>query len=102
MSAEIAGLPLRRAGRAGRAKGPAAPEAVAETDVDQAYERICEAIMDHSLPPETRLVETKLCEIFSLGRTRVRPSEKISHSLVSTSRVSGGRLWSMIASQMRS
>ncbi len=28
--------------------------------------------MDHSLPPETRLVESKLCEIFSLGRTRVR------------------------------
>lgn len=41
-------------------------------DVEQAYERICDAIMDHSLPPETRLVETKLCEIFSMGRTRVR------------------------------
>ncbi|MCH9827150.1 MAG: GntR family transcriptional regulator [Gammaproteobacteria bacterium] len=69
MSAEIAGFPLRRAGRG---KRPSAPDAVTETDVDQAYERICEAIMDHSLPPETRLVETKLCEIFSLGRTRVR------------------------------
>lgn len=69
MSAEIAGLPLRRTGRI---KRPAVPQAVTETDVDQAYERICEAIMDHSLPPETRLVETKLCEIFSLGRTRVR------------------------------
>lgn len=42
------------------------------SDIDQAYERICDAIMDHSLPPETRLVESKLCEIFALGRTRVR------------------------------
>jgi len=53
-----------------------APEAVAEMtavrDVDQAYERICDAIMDHSLPPGTRLIESKLCEIFLLGRTRVR------------------------------
>lgn len=48
----------------------ASPAAI--SDIDQAYERICDAIMDHSLPPETRLVESKLCEIFSLGRTRVR------------------------------
>lgn len=53
----------RRAGSARRAGAG---------DVDEAYERICASIMDHSLPPETRLVESTLCEIFSLGRTRVR------------------------------
>lgn len=40
--------------------------------VQQAYERICSTIMDHSLPPGTRLIEHRLCEIFGLGRTRVR------------------------------
>ena len=40
--------------------------------VQQAYERICSTIMDHTLPPGTRLIEHRLCEIFGLGRTRVR------------------------------
>jgi DNA-binding GntR family transcriptional regulator len=41
-------------------------------DAGEVYERIWTAIMDHSLPPETRLVEERLCEIFGLGRTRLR------------------------------
>ena len=39
-------------------------------DAAEAHERIWGAIMDHSLPPETRLVEGELCKIFGLGRTR--------------------------------
>lgn len=66
MSAEVLARPTRRAGNARAAASPA------KASVEQAYERICDAIMDHSLPPETRLVEAKLCEIFALGRTRVR------------------------------
>lgn len=50
-----------------------APRAAARGNgVEQAYERIFAAIMDHSLPPGSRLVENRLCEIFGLGRTRVR------------------------------
>ncbi len=54
------------------AKDAVATVAVNSGSVQQAYERICQAIMDHSLPPGTRLIENRLCEIFGLGRTRVR------------------------------
>ena len=41
--------------------------------------------MDHSLPPETRLVENELCEIFGLGRTRVRQVlQRLAHERVVT------------------
>jgi DNA-binding GntR family transcriptional regulator len=56
-----------------RAKAEAlATVTVAGGSVELAYERIYAAIIDHSLPPGARLVENRLCEIFSLGRTRVR------------------------------
>lgn len=49
------------------------------------YERIWNAIMDHSLPPETRLVEERLCEIFGLGRTRLRQVlQRLAHERVVT------------------
>jgi len=38
-------------------------------DAEEVYERLWAAMMDHSLPPQTRLVEERLCEIFGLGRT---------------------------------
>jgi len=41
-------------------------------NVDGVYEQIWSAIIDNSLPPETRLVEERLCEIFGLGRTHLR------------------------------
>jgi DNA-binding GntR family transcriptional regulator len=54
-------------------------------DTAQMHERIWSAIMDHSLPPETRLVENELCEIFGLGRTRVRQVlQKLAHERVVT------------------
>lgn len=36
------------------------------------YDRIFDAIQDHSLPPGTRLVEEGLCESFGASRARVR------------------------------
>jgi DNA-binding GntR family transcriptional regulator len=55
------------------------------TDLAEVHERIWSAIMDHSLPPETRLVETELCEIFGLGRTRLRQVlQKLAHERVVT------------------
>jgi DNA-binding GntR family transcriptional regulator len=41
---------------------------------DQAiYERIVESVLDHRLPPGTRLTEDKLCSIFGVSRTRIKP-----------------------------
>jgi DNA-binding GntR family transcriptional regulator len=52
---------------------------------EEAYERIWSAIMDHSLPPETRLIEQRLCEIFGLGRTRLRQVlQRLAHERVVT------------------
>src|SRR5580704_10389909 len=54
-------------------------------DPAEVHERIWSAIMDHSLPPETRLVEERLCEIFGLGRTRLRQVlQKLAHERVVT------------------
>lgn len=39
----------------------------------QMYERVLSAILDHRLPPGTKLVEDKLAGAFGVSRTRVRP-----------------------------
>src|SRR5215470_5663690 len=57
----------------------------AALSTEEAYERIWSAIMDHSLPPETRLVEERLCEIFGVGRTRLRQVlQRLAHERVVT------------------
>jgi len=57
----------------------------AALSTDETYERIWSAIMDHSLPPETRLVEERLCEIFGLGRTPLRQVlQRLAHERVVT------------------
>lgn len=57
----------------------------AALSTDETYERIWSAIMDHSLPPQTRLVEQRLCEIFGLGRTRLRQVlQRLAHERVVT------------------
>jgi DNA-binding GntR family transcriptional regulator len=66
---------------------PVRPSRIAGQAIDTAevHERIWSAIMDHSLPPETRLVESELCEIFGLGRTRLRQVlQKLAHERVVT------------------
>jgi len=61
---------------------PAAKNGVDTTDV---HERIWSAIVDHSLPPETRLVESELCDIFGIGRTRLRQVlQRLAHERVVT------------------
>lgn len=42
------------------------------TDADM-YERVISAILDHRLPPGTKLVEEKLASAFGVSRTRIRP-----------------------------
>jgi len=39
---------------------------------EQIYMRIFDAIVDHKLQPGTHLKEDELCEIFAVGRTRIR------------------------------
>jgi DNA-binding GntR family transcriptional regulator len=74
----------KRAGAAapGAGSGRAAKDGIDTTVV---HERIWSAIVDHSLPPETRLVESELCEIFGVGRTRVRQVlQRLAHERVVT------------------
>ncbi|HSV46728.1 MAG TPA: GntR family transcriptional regulator [Ramlibacter sp.] len=37
------------------------------------YERMISAVLDHQLPPGTKLVEDKLAAAFGVSRTRIRP-----------------------------
>lgn len=80
--------PRARASRyAARTTGalPLRITAPGSVDTTQVYERIWNAIMDHSLPPETRLVEGELCAIFGLGRTRMRQVlQRLAHERVVT------------------
>lgn len=56
---------------------PALPPRVPSADAaptDQAiYERMVSAILDHQLPPGTKLVEDRLAAAFGVSRTRIRP-----------------------------
>ena len=65
-----------------RVREAKAAEAVPLTS---AYQRIWEAIVNHSLPPGTRLVEDQLCGVFGLGRTRIRQVlQRLAHEHVVT------------------
>lgn len=50
----------------------AAAQAAALTDAEM-YDRVVSAILDHRLPPGTKLVEDKLATAFGVSRTRIRP-----------------------------
>ena len=43
-----------------------------ENTIDEIYERIYVAILEHRLPPGTKLVEERLADIFGVSRARVR------------------------------
>jgi len=47
-------------------------EAPARVDSNLIYSRIFDAIVDHRLGPGTHLKEDELCDLFGVGRTRVR------------------------------
>src|SRR5215475_16134650 len=68
-----------------KAKRKDSPRTVDGVDTAEVYERLFGAIIDNSLPPETRLVEERLCEIFGLGRTRLRQVlQRLAHERVVT------------------
>jgi DNA-binding GntR family transcriptional regulator len=50
-----------------------------------AYSRLWSAIIDHRLPPGTRLIEDQLCKVFGIGRTRIRQLlQRLAHEHVVT------------------
>ena len=50
----------------------AAPDSAALTE-NEIYDRMVAAILDHRLPPGTKLVEDRLATAFGVSRTRIRP-----------------------------
>jgi DNA-binding GntR family transcriptional regulator len=78
-------LERRKRVASGAQAGRSARTSIEGVDTAQVHERIWSAIVDHSLPPETRLVESELCEIFGVGRTRVRQVlQRLAHERVVT------------------
>ena len=68
-SASSLAVKSRRAPAAAKPE-PAQAAAISDNDI---YDRIVSAILDHRLPPGTKLVEDKLATAFGVSRTRVRP-----------------------------
>ena len=71
-----ASLPKARRPRAAKAVPPTPPlppDAAAQLSDNDMYDRMVSAILDHKLPPGTKLVEDKLAAAFGVSRTRVRP-----------------------------
>ena len=71
-SMTAAPTPRRRA-RTAAAEPPAEGAAAGLLSDNDMYERMVSAILDHRLPPGTKLVEDKLAAAFGVSRTRVRP-----------------------------
>ena len=63
----------RRAARAAVNEPPVQPDTTGQLSDNDMYERMVSAILDHRLPPGTKLVEDKLAAAFGVSRTRVRP-----------------------------
>lgn len=67
-----AAKPPQRRARAGATAASTARPANVPSEGDM-YDRLVSAILDHRLPPGTKLVEDKLATAFGVSRTRVRP-----------------------------
>ena len=53
--------------------------------VDSIYERILNAVMEHRLPPGTKLIEEKLAGVFEVSRTKIRQVlARLAHDGVAT------------------
>mgnify|MGYP006194181893 FL=1 len=57
-----------------RARAAAASDDTPPTGTDSViYDRVVSAILDHRLPPGTKLVEDRLANAFGVSRTLIRP-----------------------------
>ena len=70
-AAEVAQLHPQGAAKPGRRRAPAAATESAGA-VDEIYERIYVAILEHRLQPGTKLGEERLADIFGVSRARMR------------------------------
>ena len=66
-------LPKPRRARVAVTEPPVQPDTTGQLSDNDMYERMVSAILDHRLPPGTKLVEDKLAAAFGVSRTRVRP-----------------------------
>ena len=66
-------LPKPRRTRAAVTEPPVQPDTTGQLSDNDMYDRMVSAILDHRLPPGTKLVEDKLAAAFGVSRTRVRP-----------------------------
>ena len=63
---------------------PAAPKAVLPS-VDVIHQRVLTAIVEHRLPPGTKLGEERLAKVFGVSRTQIRQVlERLSHDSIVT------------------
>ena len=54
-----------------------------ENTHDEIYEKIYAAVLEHRLPPGTKLVEERLAEIFNVSRARIREVlARLAHELI--------------------
>ncbi|MDP3227217.1 MAG: GntR family transcriptional regulator [Acidovorax sp.] len=65
--------PKPRRARAAITEPTGPPEVPGQISDNDMYDRMVSAILDHRLPPGTKLVEDKLAAAFGVSRTRVRP-----------------------------
>jgi DNA-binding GntR family transcriptional regulator len=75
----------RRADRATAPRnGPAASKA-AQPSVDAIHQRVLAAIVEHRLPPGTKLGEERLAKVFGVSRTQIRQViERLAHDRIVT------------------
>lgn len=75
--------PRERASRAGPA--PTAPTKSALPSVDTIHQRVLTAIVEHRLPPGTKLGEERLAKVFGVSRTQIRQVlERLAHDSIVT------------------
>ena len=77
--------PARRAARSSAAKGSGSIARQTLPSVDSIHQRVLAAIVEHRLPPGTKLGEERLAKVFGVSRTQIRQVlERLSHDSIIT------------------
>jgi DNA-binding GntR family transcriptional regulator len=64
---------------------PDAPSKLALPSVDRIHQRVLTAIVEHRLPPGTKLGEERLAKVFGVSRTQIRQViERLAHDSIVT------------------
>ena len=77
--------PASRPDVSGRVSEPTSKRGAPQRSVDLIYQRILGAILEHRLPPGTKLGEEKLAAVFGVSRTQVRQAlARLTHDRIVT------------------